>query len=78
MAQGLLLCPGQVITREQEAQRQTPASSPSGPTVTAPVALQRAHVQGAIPHHCHRQDTASWGTRSREGQTLSDTGTQIY
>lgn len=55
----MLLCPAQVVSGQQEAERETPSSCPSNSAVAAPVALQGSYVQAAVSHHSHRQSTAS-------------------
>ena len=59
LTERLLLWPAQIVAGQQEAEWKTPSSRPSNPTVTAPDTLQGAYVQTAVPHHGHRQNTAS-------------------
>lgn len=59
LTQRTLLRPAQVVSGQQEAEREAPSSCPSKPAVTTPVAPQGPNIQAAVCHHSHSQNAAS-------------------
>lgn len=60
LTEGLILTPGQEVSRKEMSQRETPTCSPASSTMTAPTALQRAHIKRTIvPHHRNSKNTAT-------------------
>jgi len=60
LTEGLMLSPGQEVSRKEMSQREAPTRSPASSTMTAPTALQRAHIKRTIvPHHCNGKNTAT-------------------